>query len=62
MGNSLELPYFLFLFTLPGYTHANKIWQRYDGSDSYAKLDLWAEVIVFLVSVANNQSDQYNGN
>lgn len=42
---------------LPGYTHANKVGQRNDGSDGCGKLGLCAEVIVFMVSIANNQCD-----
>lgn len=44
---------------LPGYTHANIVGQRNDGSDGCGKLGLRAEVVVFMVSIANNKSDYY---
>lgn len=42
---------------LPGYTHANEIRQRNDGGDGRGKLGLCADVSVFMVNIANNQSD-----
>lgn len=47
--------------TLPGYSHANIVGQRNDGGDGCGKLSLRAEVIVFMVSIADNQSNQYQG-
>ena len=46
---------------LPGNTHANEVRQRNDGGNGRGKLGLCADISVFMVNIANNQSDYYQG-
>lgn len=46
---------------LPGYSHADVVGEGDDGGDGCCKHGLWTEVLVLTISVAKDQSDQYEG-
>lgn len=44
---------------LPGNSHADVIWQRYDGANCYGEFDIGAGVLVFSVNISSYQGNYH---